>query len=96
MIGRFLYSQATRPNIVYSVNVLSQFVVDPRQHRLDALMQVLRYLKAAPGQGILLPRSGGNDLLAYSALDWLGCCMTRHSRTCYLLFFGRSPDLMEN
>ncbi|KAJ0587330.1 putative RNA-directed DNA polymerase [Helianthus annuus] len=48
IVGRLLYLQATRPDIAYSVNVLSQFVVDPRQNHLDAVHRVLRYLKGTP------------------------------------------------
>nr|GFB61190.1 probable leucine-rich repeat receptor-like protein kinase At1g35710 [Tanacetum cinerariifolium] len=36
LIGRLLYLQATRPDITYSVNVLSQFVADPRKIHLEA------------------------------------------------------------
>ncbi|GKA32286.1 putative RNA-directed DNA polymerase [Tanacetum coccineum] len=42
LVGRLLYLQATRPDIAYSVNVLSQFVADPRHSHMDAAHQVLR------------------------------------------------------
>ncbi|KAJ9565548.1 hypothetical protein OSB04_001514 [Centaurea solstitialis] len=62
IIGRLLYLQATRPDIAYSVNVLSQFVADPRQPHMDATHRVLRYLKATVGQGILLPRNPSHHI----------------------------------
>ena len=91
LVGRLLYLQATRPDIAYSVNVLSQFVADPRQSHMDAAHRVLRYLKGTAGQGILLPRDGGCDLSAYCDSDWLGCPVTRRSRTGYLLLLGGAP-----
>nr|KAJ0215676.1 hypothetical protein LSAT_V11C300142910 [Lactuca sativa] len=91
LIGRLLYLQATRPDIAYSVNILSQFVSDPRKNHMDALFRILRYLKATPGQGILLPKEGGVNLVAYSDSDWLGCPLTPHSRTGYLLLLGGAP-----
>lgn len=91
LIGRLLYLQATRPDIAYSVNILSQFVSDPRKNHMDALFRILRYLKATPGQGILLPKEGGVNLVAYSDSDWLGCPLTRRSRTGYLLLLGGAP-----
>lgn len=91
LIGRLLYLQATRPDIAYSVNVLSQFVCDPRESHLEAAHRVLRYLKATPGQGILLTKDGGTNLTAYCDSDWLGCPITRRSRTGYLLLLGGAP-----
>lgn len=91
LVGRLLYLQATRPDIAYSVNVLSQFVADPRKNHMDAVTRVLRYLKATPGQGILLPKHDGNNLVTYCDSDWLGCPFTRRSRTGYLLLLGGAP-----
>ncbi|KAD7478957.1 hypothetical protein E3N88_02093 [Mikania micrantha] len=48
LIGKLLYLQATRPDITYAVNVLSQFVGDPRQSHMEAANRVLRYLKSTP------------------------------------------------
>ncbi|KAI3511072.1 hypothetical protein L1887_18216 [Cichorium endivia] len=91
LIGRLLYLQATRPDVTYAVNALSQFVADPRQNHMDALTRVLRYLKGSAGQGILLPKSGEPLLTAFCDSDWLGCPYTRRSRTGYLLMLGGAP-----
>nr|GFB09121.1 hypothetical protein [Tanacetum cinerariifolium] len=91
LVGRMLYLQATRPDVTYAVNVLSQFVSDPRQNHLKAGKRVLRYLKGTPGQGILLPREGPITLTAYCNSDWLGCPFTRWSRTWHLLLFNGGP-----
>ncbi|GJZ32005.1 secreted RxLR effector protein 161-like protein, partial [Tanacetum coccineum] len=37
---------------------------------------------------ILIPKGGGINLTAYSDSDWLGCPITRRSRTGYLLLLG--------
>nr|KAJ0186336.1 hypothetical protein LSAT_V11C900467180 [Lactuca sativa] len=91
LIGRFPYLQATRPDLAYSINVLSQFVLDPQQRHFDAAMRVLRDLKAIPGQGIFFPKEGGTELVAYCDADWLGCSITRRSRTGYILLLGELP-----
>ncbi|KAD5317201.1 hypothetical protein E3N88_17147 [Mikania micrantha] len=80
-VGKMLYLQATRPDVTYAVNVLSQFVADPRANHMQAAVRVLRYLKLTLGQGILLSKNGAMDLVAYSDADWLGCQVTRRSRT---------------
>ncbi|KAJ0800173.1 putative RNA-directed DNA polymerase [Helianthus annuus] len=96
LIGRLLYLQATRPDITYAVNVLSQFVADPRSNHLEAVNRVLGYLKGTPGQGILLSRTGDPTLSAYYDSDWLGCPYTRRSRTGYFLLLGGSPISFNN
>ncbi|GKD41859.1 uncharacterized mitochondrial protein-like protein, partial [Tanacetum coccineum] len=75
LVGRLLYLQTTRPDIAYSVNVLCQYIVDPRHSHMDAAHEVLRYLKGTIGQGILVPRDGGCNLTAYCDSDWLGCLL---------------------
>lgn len=69
LIGSLLYLQTTRPNITYSVNVLSQFVADLRESYMEAVKRVLRYLKAMPGLGILLLKEGGTNLVTYTESD---------------------------
>ncbi|KAJ9561136.1 LOW QUALITY PROTEIN: hypothetical protein OSB04_006296 [Centaurea solstitialis] len=91
LIGRLLYLQATRPDIAYAVNILSQFVSDPRVDHMDAVLRVLRYIKSTLGQGIFIPKSGGFNLVAYCDANWLGCPSTRRSRTGYLLLLGGAP-----
>ncbi|KAJ0886596.1 putative RNA-directed DNA polymerase [Helianthus annuus] len=58
---------------------------------MDAATRVLRYLKSTPGQGIFLPKEGGMNLLSYCDADWLGCPLSRKSRTGYLLSLGGAP-----
>ncbi|GJT82520.1 integrase [Tanacetum coccineum] len=79
---------STRPDITYAVNILSQFVSDPRQPHMDAANRVLCYLKGTPGQGILIPRDGETNLLAYCDSDWLGCPMTRRSEQLTTFYLG--------
>ncbi|XP_022003740.1 uncharacterized mitochondrial protein AtMg00810-like [Helianthus annuus] len=91
LIGRMLYLQVTRPDIAYAVNMLSQFVANPRKNHMDVANRVLCYLKGTVGQGILLPRAGEPVLTAYCDADWLGCPYSRRSRTGYLLLLGGAP-----
>ncbi|GJZ54649.1 uncharacterized mitochondrial protein-like protein [Tanacetum coccineum] len=91
IIGRLLYLQATRPDITYTINILSQFVADPRNNHLEVANYVLGYLKATPCQGVLLSPAGDPVLIAYCDSDWLGCPYMRRSRTGYLLLLGGTP-----
>lgn len=55
----------------------------PKKSRLDVAFRVLRYLKYAPGLGILLSTDSAISLDAYCDSDWAACPMTRSSLTGY-------------
>lgn len=48
------YLTITRPDITYSMKVLNRFMHEPRQPHMAATLRVVRYLKSATGQGLLL------------------------------------------
>ena len=54
LVGRLIYLAVTRPDLAYSVHILSQFMQEPRIEHWEAALKVVRYLKGTPGQGILL------------------------------------------
>jgi len=43
--GKLIYLTITRPDIMYSVNILSQFMHESRKPHWDAALQVVKYLK---------------------------------------------------
>jgi hypothetical protein len=51
-VGRLIYLTITRPDIMYSVHVLSRFMHAPSKPHMEAPLHVLCYLKGAPGQGL--------------------------------------------
>jgi len=54
LVGRLIYLTLTRPELSYSVHILSQVMQAPREVHMEAAKCMLRYLKGNPGQGILL------------------------------------------
>jgi hypothetical protein len=91
LVGRLIYLTVTRPDIVYPVNILSQFMHEPRKPHMEAAMRLVHFLKGTPGQGILLPSINRLHLKAYCDSDWARCPMTRRSTTGYCVFLGVSP-----
>ena len=57
LVGKLIYFSHARPYITYAVNVVSQFMHDPRKLHMDAVERILRYLKSTPGKGILFLKS---------------------------------------
>lgn len=69
LIGRLLHLTIIRPNISFSVQVLSQFMSQPTDVHLHSTNKVLKYLKGNPGQGLLLSSSSLMQLQGYCDLD---------------------------
>lgn len=91
LVGRLIYLCFTRPELSYSVHVLSQFMQCPRAEHWEAALRVVRYLKGNPGQGIHLSSSCDMQLHGWCDADWAGCPLTRRSLTGWLVFLGDSP-----
>ncbi|KAL1206083.1 Retrovirus-related Pol polyprotein from transposon RE2 [Cardamine amara subsp. amara] len=91
LIGRFIYLVVTRPDLAFSVHVLSQFMKAPREDHWAAAMRLVRYLKTDPGQGIFLRASGTLQITGWCDADWGSCPLTRRSVTGYFVQLGDSP-----
>ena len=91
LVGRLIYLAVTRPDLAYSVHVLSQFLQAPRQEHWEAALRVLRYLKGTPDQGILLRADSDLTLQGWCDSDWAACPLTRRSLAGWIVFLGQSP-----
>lgn len=91
LVGRLIYLTITRPDLTFSVHVLSQFMQAPRHSHWNAALRVLRYLKSSPDKGIILPRDNELKLYAYCDSDWASCPLTRKFVTGYLMKLGNVP-----
>ncbi|CAM8991331.1 unnamed protein product [Rhodiola kirilowii] len=91
LVGRLIYLTITRPELSYSVHILSQFMQTPKEAHWHAAIRVLHYIKNHPGQGIVLSRRSSLQLIAYCDSDWAACPLTRRSLTGYFILLGDSP-----
>lgn len=88
LVGRLIYLSHTRPNIAYVVSIVSQFMHEPTEEHLQAVLRILQYLKATPGKGILYKK--GEELIveAYSYVDYAGSVVNRSTTGYYTFIAG--------
>ena len=53
LVGKLNYLTITCPDISFAVSILSQFMKDRRLPHWEAVIQIVRYLKAHPNHGLL-------------------------------------------
>lgn len=90
LIGKLLYLTITRPNISYTVHILSIFMQHPTTTHFQANKRVLRYFLSSRQQGILLASHSVVVLTAYCDNDWARCPMLHKSTTGFCVL-GSSP-----
>jgi hypothetical protein len=82
-----MYLTNTRPDICFSVNTLSQFLVEPRRVDLVAANHVMRYLKGTIDYGLNYDGDHNFTLSGYTDADWVGSVFDRKipSGSCFSL-----------
>ena len=72
LVGSLNYLATTRPDLSYSMIILSQFLAKPCETHWKDAKQVLRYLKATVNYGLLYTNVSDVQLAGYSDFDWAG------------------------
>jgi len=88
LIGKLIYLTITRPDISFSVNYLSQFLASPTLTHFRSGIKILKYIKQAPGKGILYRRDAPLQLRAFCDADWADCPVTRKSISGFCVLLG--------
>ena len=86
LIGNLNYRTITRPDITYSINVVSQYMSSLTVDQWAAVKQILCYLKGAPRRGILYCNHGHNRLECFTDADWVGSKEDKRSTSGYCVF----------
>lgn len=89
VIGSLRYLVNTRPDIAYSVGIVSRYM---QTQKWAAVKQILRYLAGTVNYGCRYTRSGiqGPKLVGYSDSDLVGDIDDRKSTSGSVFFMGTS------
>ncbi|XP_057452687.1 secreted RxLR effector protein 161-like [Lotus japonicus] len=88
LVERLMYLAHTRPDLTYALSVVSQYMHNPGEQHMNAVMRILRYLKSALGKGILFTKHTYCCIIAYTDADWAGSIDDRRSTLGYFTFVG--------
>ena len=89
LVGRLMYLAHTRPDLAYVLSVVNQYMHNPGEQHMNAVMCILRYLKNAPGKGILFAKNVNHQSIeVYTDADGAGVVDDRRSTSGYFTFVG--------
>ncbi|KAJ0558737.1 putative RNA-directed DNA polymerase [Helianthus annuus] len=66
LIGSLRYLLHTRPDLCYSVGVVSRYMENPKQSHLTAVKHIIRYIKGTIHNGLKYQAGGDGRLVGYS------------------------------
>nr|GEV82225.1 ribonuclease H-like domain, reverse transcriptase, RNA-dependent DNA polymerase [Tanacetum cinerariifolium] len=91
------YMLHTRPDLSYSVGLLSRFMQEPREQHMKAIRQVLHYVKGTKDYGITYKHNGGNKIHGYSDSSYGVNTQGEKGTTSIIFYYGRhEPDFGHN
>ena len=86
LVGKLIYLSQTRPDICFSVSVVSQYMTNPNEEHLEVVYQILRYLKMTPGKGLYFRKGTNKGIEVYSDADWARSVQDKRSTTGYCTY----------
>ena len=90
LIGSLRYLTHTRPDLLFSVGLLSRFMEKPTQEQYNGIKRILRYVKGTEDYGLFYKKGDmKGELIGFSDSDFAGDCHNRKSTSSYIFLFGR-------
>ena len=88
LVGKLNYLTVSRLDISFSMSVVSQFMTSPCDINQEAVVRILRYIKSAPGKGLLFEDQGHEHIIGYTDANWAGSPSDRRSTFGYCVLVG--------
>ncbi|KAL0398210.1 UNVERIFIED_CONTAM: Retrovirus-related Pol polyprotein from transposon RE1 [Sesamum radiatum] len=87
IVGSLMYLTATRPDIMYSVSLISRYMENPTEMHLGA-KRILRYLQGTRDYGLFYRKGEKPTLLGFTDSDYAGDQDDRRSTSGYVFMLG--------
>jgi hypothetical protein len=92
VVGSLRYLVNTRPDLAYSVGIVSRYMEAPITEHWAVVKHILRYIKGTTNFGVVyLKERGKVKILGYSDSDMAGDVDDRKSTSGVAYFFRKSP-----
>ena len=86
-MGHLIYLTNTRPDLIFAISIVNQFMYSPRTSHLDVVYHILRYLKTCPGLGLFYKSGIQSSLSCFTNADYAGSKSDRRSTSVLFMVF---------
>ncbi|KAM2884753.1 hypothetical protein COP2_012021 [Malus domestica] len=91
LVGGLQYLTRSQPDLLFAVNLVCQFMHQPRESYLQTVKRILRYLKGTLELGLWFSKTATPlRINAFSDADWACCHLDRRSIGGFCIFLGNS------
>jgi hypothetical protein len=90
LVSSLIYLTVTRPDISYTIHLVSQFMSAPRSTHYAVVLRILRYVNGTLFHGLHFSSCSSLELRSYFDADWAGDPTDRRSTTGYCFLLGTS------
>ncbi|XP_056173168.1 secreted RxLR effector protein 161-like [Syzygium oleosum] len=88
IVGSLMYLTSTRPDIMYSVSLISRYMENPTEMHLFAAKRIFRYLQGTADFGLLYKKGESSNLMGFTDSDYAGDQDDRRSTSGYVFMMG--------
>lgn len=86
LVGKLIYLSHTRPDIAFLITCVCQFMHAPTEEHMEAVIQILRYLKGTLGKGLFFKKNEARNIEVFTDADWARSINDRRSTSEYCTF----------
>jgi len=90
LVESLRYLTCTRPDILYGVVLVSQYMDEPKITHLLAGKRILHYIKGTTSYGLFYSSTDDFQLVRYTYSDWAADLDKRKSTSGYVFFMGNT------
>ncbi|XP_076953402.1 secreted RxLR effector protein 161-like [Bidens hawaiensis] len=91
IVGCLRYLLQTRPDLTYSIGIVSRYMQQPKESHENAIKHILRYVKTTPSYGIKYNRGERTMLIGFSDSSHNIDEDDGRSTTGHIFYYGSSP-----
>ncbi|XP_038887044.1 secreted RxLR effector protein 161-like [Benincasa hispida] len=90
LVGSLRYLTCTRPDILYSIRIISRFMEESTATHCKMAKRIFFYIKRTIGYGLSYVSSSNFDIVGYCDSDWSSDLDDQKSTTGFVFFIGET------